>query len=327
MRFVLCFGLCLISVGAAAQSPPPVQWTGFTDPNEQAFSTEVPQGWHVTGGMLRSSAIVTTPYVRMLSPDRQIYIVIGDPSITFFTEPMRPVFGLPPRTGPTIRPYQSGADYAHDYVMRTIPEVCGNLAIVGQKERPDLAQGPWTRNNPQAYHSAGEVTFTCNLNGTDARGLVAAGTYLYRFSPTLGGGSWTVELLAGYIAPPDRYEAAGAMTVHIVSSFHSNPEWVRNQQAVIDQATRNINAITAAQAQWSQQQLANAQRQQHAMAQQSEQFDRILTNSSPYADPSGNIYHLDNTKTQWIGPGGRIAGTTGAAPGPGWQRLNEVPPQ
>ncbi len=134
-------------------------------------------------------------------------------------------------------------------------------------------------------------------------------------------------MLAGCIATPGHYDAAGALTVHIVAAWRPNPDWVRNQQAIIDQATRNINAITAAQTQWSQQQLAHAQQQQHAMMQQSEQFDRILTNSSPYADTAGNVYHLDNTKTQWIGPGGRIAGTTGAAPGPGWQKLNEVPPE
>ena len=325
MRLGFSFFLCLIATTAAAQLPP-VQWVGFTDPTEQAFSTEVPKDWHVVGSMVRRNAVEVTPYLRMLSPDRQIYIVVGDPGVAYFSEPTKFSAGQPARNE-HVRSYQPGADYARDYVMKTVPGVCNNVAVVGQKERPDLAQGAWAKANPVASHSAGEVTFTCSLNGAEARGLVVASTYIYRFSPNFGGGFWTVELLAGYIATPDHYDAAGALTVHIVTAWRPNPDWVRNQQAIIDQATRNLNAITAAQAQWSQQQLANAQRQQHAMAQQSEQFDRILTNSSPYADPAGNIYHLDNTKTQWIGPGGRIAGTTGAAPGPGWQRLNEVPPQ
>ena len=63
----------------------------------------------------------------------------------------------------------------------------------------------------------------------------------------------------------------------------------------------------------------------HARSQQSEHFDRILTGSSPYSDGAGHTFNLDNTKTQWLGPGGRTFGTTGASPG-GWQRLQEVAP-
>src|SRR5580698_146785 len=100
-----------------------------------------------------------------------------------------------------------------------------------------------------------------------------------------------------------------------------NDAWVHRQQAVIDATTRAINANTAAMAQWSQQQIARAQNQMHAMSQQSEAFDRILTGNSPYTDGAGNTYNLDNTRTQWLGPGGQTLGTGGASPGAGWTQL------
>jgi len=44
-------------------------------------------------------------------------------------------------------------------------------------------------------------------------------------------------------------------------------------------------------------------------------------------DSVGNHYQLDNTKTQWIGPGGRTGDTHGASPHPRWEQLKEVPPE
>ncbi len=186
MRLGFGLVLCLIATQAVAQAPP-VQWIGFTAPTEQAFSTEVPQDWHVVCGMVRRNAVEVTPHLRMLSPDRQIYIVVGDPGVAYFSEPTKFTTAQAARDV-HVRPYQPGIEYARDYVTKTVPAVCGNVVVVGQKDRPDLAQGAWAKTNPMAAHSAGEVTFTCNLNGAEARGLVASSTYIYRFSPKFGGG-------------------------------------------------------------------------------------------------------------------------------------------
>jgi hypothetical protein len=47
--------------------------------------------------------------------------------------------------GIIIRRYLPGAEFAREYVMRVVSSVCTNVAVVGQKPRPDLAQGPWAR--------------------------------------------------------------------------------------------------------------------------------------------------------------------------------------
>jgi hypothetical protein len=309
------------------------QWVGFTDPAEQAFSTEVPQGWRVEGGTVRHSSISAVPFLRLLSPDRRTYLIVGDPGITFSTTPSRFQIAQGVREGQsagggiTIRRYRSGTEFARDYVLQVIPSVCANVAVTGEKPRPDLARGPWAQTNPNAQHAAGEVSFTCTHAGTAAIGKMAASSYIYRTDEVYGGSFWAVEFLAGFIAAPDSAELATAELAHIGTAWRMNPAWVSSQQAAIEQYSRGLVANAQRTWQLGQQQLAHARQQMHVMDQQFESFDRVITGSSPYADAAGNTYQLDNTRTQWIGPNGQVRGTTGASPGPAWQQLQEVPPQ
>jgi membrane-associated protease RseP (regulator of RpoE activity) len=108
---------------AAAPGPEDAnEWTDFTDPAEQAFSTEVPQGWRVEGGTVRHSSISAVPFLRLLSPDRRTYLIVGDPSITFSTTPTRFQVAQGVRDGQpaggggiTIRRYLTGVAFARDY--------------------------------------------------------------------------------------------------------------------------------------------------------------------------------------------------------------------
>ena len=81
------------SAGAAAGSLGSVQWTSFSDPNEQAFTAEVPTGWTVKGGLVRHTSTDPSILIRMVSPDRRSYLMIGDPGITLWTTPAHPMFG------------------------------------------------------------------------------------------------------------------------------------------------------------------------------------------------------------------------------------------
>jgi len=153
--------------------------------------------------------------------------------------------------------------------------------VAGQKKRPDLTQGAWASANPKAQHSGGEVTFSCRRNGAKMRGQVVAETCIYPASANIGGAPWTVDLLAGYFAPPDRYAAAGALMEHVVKALRYNPDWIRQEQAKNEAALRGINAATEANSRIAPQALASAQRTMHATAQQSEAFDRVINGSTP----------------------------------------------
>jgi hypothetical protein len=326
------FGVALalgLSALTGAQAVPfntsiAASWTGFMDPNERGFSTQVPSDWWVSGGLVRHTALDPGIYMRLLSPDRRTYLMIGDPAITLFRPLIVTIFAQRMPEGGAVLNYLPGVAFARAYVAREITKLCGNVVVTGQRERPDLAQGPWTRFNPQSRHDGGEVTFTCRHGTEQAHGIVTAATYM-----TPGNALWGVDFLAGYITPPEGEAAAFSVIRQIIASMRIDPTWLRNQTEATMGAANMINARTTQMIQMSEQHLAAARERQAQFDRQFESFDRIINGISPYADAAGNVYNLDNTRPyHWIGPGGQTVATFGpAAPGIGWQPLREVPPR
>lgn len=317
-------GLLLVALGAAADGPP-VQWTVYTEPAEQAYTTEVPRGWFVTGTITRRAAIGPALYLRLLSPDRQAYIVFGDPSLTIFTTPSNVGLGARAWQGQVVQPYVASIPFAQSYATQTLSGLCSSVAIDATKARPDLTNGPWAQANATARHDAGEVRFHCQRNGVPMHGLVEIDTYIY--PSNLGGSLWAVDLLAAYFAPAERTTTLESLMHHVLGAITFNPQWLNQEQAKQNQVVNHINASTAATIQFSQASIAAANARMQSTLRQGEQFDRILMGRSPYVDASGRHYDLDNTKTQWVDQSGHTVGTTGASPGPGWEQLREVPPQ
>ena len=317
------FGL---AVAAQAQAPKDdaTNWTRFNDPNEHAFSIDVPAGWKTEGGMVRRGPVDLSMFLRALSPDGAIMLILGDPAPAYFGTP-----GL--GAGPKARPYLPGQAYAREYVEQSLPPVCSGLTFMTGEDRPDIASGPLAQATPYAKHDAGDVMFSCTHNGKPTRAFMVAGTYLYS-SPLKGmPGSWGLNLLAGCLAPAERVDAAKKMVLHMLQSAKFDPEWNRKEQALIDQATRNINAITAAQQRAFDSTLANAKAQQQAMRQEYNAFNNVQTQTGTFVDSSGHRYtNVPNTQNyHWVGPGGKVVETNSPTPPPGtgWTPLNPVPPQ
>ena len=308
-------GLVLSAMSAAADSPT-LQWITYTEPAEQAFTTEVPRGWLVIGTIARRAVIGPALYLRLLSPDRQAYIVLGDPSLTIFTTPSNVGLGARAWQGQVVQPYVASLPFAQDYAQHTLSGLCGNLAIDATKARPDLTGGPWAQANLNARHDAGEARFHCQRNGVSMRGLVEVDNYIY--PSNVGGSLWAVNLLAAYFAPAERTTALEITMHHVLGAIKFNPQWISLEQAKQNQVVNHINASTAATIQFSQASIAAANARMQSTLRQGEQFDRILTGRSPYVDSSGRRYDLDNTKTQWVDQYGHTIGTTGASPGSGW---------
>ena len=69
--------------------------TRWADPNEQAFTLAVPQGWTVQGGLMRRGpGGPTRNAVAMTSPDRRITLFIGDPQPARFVLPSQVILNL-----------------------------------------------------------------------------------------------------------------------------------------------------------------------------------------------------------------------------------------
>jgi hypothetical protein len=318
-------GLLLSALGTVACSSA-LSWSSYTEPGEQAYTAEVPRGWLVAGSITRRSFIGPALYLRLLSPDKQSYVVLGDPSLTIFTTPSNNV-GLGARAwqGQVVQPYMAALPFAQNYATQALSRLCANLAIDGTRPRPDLTGGPWAAANASAQHDAGEVDFHCERNGVPVRGSVEVDNYIY--PSRFGGSIWAVDLLAAYFAPADRTAAAMGVMQHVLGGIKFNPQWVSMEQAKQQQVVNHINASTQATIQFSQATIANARARMDATLRQGEQFDRIINGRSPYVDSSGRQYDLDNTKTQWVDQYGHTVGTNGASPGSAYEQMKEVPPQ
>ena len=84
----------LLTVAAKAEAPralPVPRFTRWVDPIEHAFTVELPEGWHITGGTHRDSAIDARSYVSAGSPDGQIKVWFDDLNICHAKFPIRPI--------------------------------------------------------------------------------------------------------------------------------------------------------------------------------------------------------------------------------------------
>ncbi|MBV9762222.1 MAG: hypothetical protein JO340_16795 [Acidobacteriaceae bacterium] len=300
-----------------AQAPPVTQWTRFDDPNEKAFYIDVPAGWKTEGGLVRRNAIDYSMFLRVLSPDASILLILGDPGPGLFATPH---FGA----GGNARPYLPGESLARQYADSSLPEVCSSLTFLSGADRPDIANGPLSYMTPYARHDAGEVNYSCMHNGKPARAYMLAVTYMYSVM-------WGQSLLAGCIAPAERLDDAKKTIRHMLENAHYDPAWARRQQASINSAAAALNRATLAQTKYSEDLRANAQRQMAEMNRQFNSFNDVLTQTATFTDASGAVYrNVPNTKSyHWRGTDGRIVETAGPnpPPGSGWTPLQKLPNQ
>jgi hypothetical protein len=310
-----------------------VKWTTFTDPYENAFTVDVPAGWQTQGGMIRRGPLNIDPYLRTLSPDRSVYIMLDDPNTPLFATLTPTMVATGFREGSAYNPghlqeivmhYIPGKDYARQYGLMNFSKLCTNLAVQSTNDRPDMAaqqeSGQGTRVD------AGEVIFTCTHAHAPAKAYVSAVTFLHDQYGI--GGMWGVSRLRGFIAPANEFDQTLAMIDHMSASVRVNPQWEQEQQQ-ISQAT------DASVMQEYQQFMANQtheyETRMHAMDQSFARTDDIINGVSHYVDPdTGQRYELTNQyQYQWLGPNGATAGTNAASPPPGggWHALQQAPPE
>src|ERR1700722_11201175 len=164
---------------SANATPAAINYVRWTDPHEGAFNMVVPQGWHVIGGAYRMSPTDIRNGVTMMSPDGQVRIFVGDSSLGIYTEPAQtPAAGasrgerhqtLPDGTNLEVRGYMTGQQFANFYATSTVRKQCAALQIQSNNSRPEIAgffsQLASNEGMAGAQVTAGDVSFTCNLNG------------------------------------------------------------------------------------------------------------------------------------------------------------------
>jgi hypothetical protein len=219
----------------------------FTDPAEQAFTLQVPEGWNVEGGLVRRSSVEPVADVDVTSGDQRIFI--GDGQLPTFAEPNPTLESTGFTEGSTyspgygvqmvVRSFMEGGDFARAYVEQGYAG-CEGAQVTGGRDRADAAEAV---NSIQQQGgvisqrlSMGEVEFAC---GDGKKGYLLAGTMLT--ASQAGGSQWSVSFLYGYTAPEGKAKDARATLGRVVASLKLNPQWVQSQQ----QLTGDVSKIVA----------------------------------------------------------------------------------
>jgi hypothetical protein len=323
MRLVASLAVILVigvaATGARATSKAP--WSRFTDPNEHAFSMDVPAGWRAQGGLVRRSPVDVSMFLRAISPDGGTMLILGDPDPATFHTP-----GYD--NGWRGTPYRPALDYARDYVQRSVAPLCAGITYQSGTERPDIANGPLAKVTAWARHDAGAVTFTCMHGGKPAQVYLLVATYLLPSMLRTESTVWGVSLIAGCIAPAARIEASKQIIRQMLASARFDPQWSEKQHENISAATRYVNSVDAATQAAFDRSLENAKAQQRAMAQEYNDFNDVQTQTGTFQSPSGGLYRMDNSQSyHWERTGGVTAETSSPMPPPGtgWQLMQQVP--
>jgi hypothetical protein len=301
---------------------PRVAFVRFQEPNESAFSLEVPQGWRVNGGLVRKAPVDIRSQVVASSPDNQVHLRLGDADLPAFTLPTALLAQGGFREGAWYSPgygvnmqvlrYLGGEQFAAHWVNTRVAPSCGGLQVVSTRPLPQTVQALneimaryGTPYVAQRLH-AGDVAYRCQQGAAPMLGYLFASTIVTATAD--GAGTWSVDQLQGYHAAAARAAEAESLLARMVGSFQLNPAWVQMQQNI----TRNVSGIVAdtnahisrviSEGYWSRQStLDELSRRRSNQILGVEDVRDPVTGRELQVSSGSNYY--------WIDPRGNIAGT------------------
>lgn len=268
-----------------------VQWITVRDGREEAFSIQVPQGWHVNGGMYRYRVAYPRPTVDMTSPDGRTTVMVGDATIPNYQTPVP--YRLPGgQQGPPVEAFVSGDVFAAKYGLARFRSMCQSLKLKNSEPK----EPKFSRTAGYVQSTAGQATFSCTLNGEPMTGYVYAETTLVKgayLQPSI----WSVAALGGYLAPAGRAQQAAEVLQRSASTLVFNPEWTAFQKWVVAEGTRTLLAIANKTRQDTEAMNERQKRWSKMMAGETDDFNDILTGQTFAIDnATGRTYEVPTGK-------------------------------
>ena len=336
---------------ATASKGGSMDFVNWSDPHEGAFSVSVPQGWQVIGGAYRLSAVDVRYAVVAGSPDGRLRASIGDSMVGAFTQPtsMLTMAGL--REGGyqllgdgtkiEILRYNSGQQFARSYVQTLVSRQCSTIQVNSDDAREDLAatfrQSAANEGFGNVMLTAGDISFTCNLDGRPVKGKYVAATV--RFAPNVSP-MWFVYRLYGYMASAERAQDGEKVLSRMMQSWKFDPAWEAQQKNTANAAVQQDNARSQEIRERAQEAIAEDQRQISEMItkgykQRQKVYDEIdrkrensILGTLDVVDPeTGRRYKVSNFGDyHYLSNDGYIYGTNSPdAPGPDLREMITLP--
>jgi len=319
-------------VGQAASGT----WIRFTDPKEQAYSIDVPQDWHVSGGMQRRSAMQAHSVLTLDSPGGATRIVIGNVDAFTYSvlTPLSSKLGFhegslysPGADNMKILNYRTGQQFAEAAGGQMFAALCQNLQMVRSRILTPITPRPQANGLTQGSTS-GDAFFTCQRNGHRLNGYVFSRTE-YTGQQGAAGGIWNADNTFSFLTPEGNGNAAGIVLTHIIQSVHLNQQWLTTQMRLSAQLADHAIAQAGAQL------AANAKDMENtfssdAKAQQDtqEEMHRVLSGFDEYETSTGERKTVPYAAAAnwWSNSKGQVIGTQGPnSPSLDAQPMTRVP--
>jgi hypothetical protein len=342
-KFIATLGIavtCAVATPTMAQTQvaavPLVQsWQGFADPQEAAFSADVPGGWKVQGGTVRRNALQFRNYLNVTSPDGSTILAVNDPNEWAYVVPTQmlsmagfregSIYGGGGGTLYTVASYRNGAQFSAAWGQKRLANLCRDVRVEGSRERPDLSgQINVYSSAYKLHHDIGEASFTCvNAQGQPMTAYVMTSVL------SIGdqrGAIWYAESIVALLSPTAVAGVAAGELAHIIGSIQVNPIWMARQtQTNMDVSnimTRTSHAI-------SDSIMGSWQDRGAVIDRVMEAGSRARLGIEVYESPATGDKHTVSNKYQynWINPQGVIVGTNTDTPPNGFSRLQLVPPR
>jgi hypothetical protein len=328
-----------------------LRFVRWTEPNEGAYTTDVPQGWRVNGGLVRPDPMRLLDPVEMQSPDGQIFAFSGDRSLPMYKTLTQMEASMGLREGMNngngvLMRYMPAAQFLPQYMAQRLGRSCQGFQITDVQNQPELADDA---NRKLAADGSGTnqrvdvavAQFRCS---GEAGGLVQMVTYALATDPRVTGGEsftlWQVYSVAGFIAPPTRAAEAGQAVIRLLSARQVNPRWAQGNQDMVAQIN-NISQQSQAQisqmindrfrisqtpsagssSSSSSRQIGSSddlnRQRENAMLDQTDVVDQRT--GEQFKVVSGSNYY-------WVNPQGTIVGTNAPSqPTTDFQQMTELP--
>jgi hypothetical protein len=239
------------------KSPRPhIRYRSWQDPQENAFTVDIPKGWRVAGGTFRRASVDLVHVLQIESPDEKMFIQFNDSQIPVFVIPSQILAMAGFREGTWYSPgygvrmfvkrYTPGMYFISEYLQTHYRPHLSRFEIVSQKDRSDIAAS-FNRiySQFQAYGisyslHAGEAAFRFEQDSLPYLGYGLAMTQVVQ-SSSMGGGNWSLALMIIYQSPESEAGLLRQISDHIFQSIKLNPQWVSSQQ----QLAGNVSQIVS----------------------------------------------------------------------------------
>lgn len=254
-RVWIVLALATLGIGLSQN----LRFQRWADPQEGAFSLEVPVGWQVQGGTTRpygATGVITQ--ITIASPDGSVRVQFGDYNLpTTFIEPNQTLASLGygegsrPSASSMVLRYMSGSNFSGFYAAQTLGQRCNRLSWTRKADYPDQVRRinqlmSQSGLQPFSGYSVGDINFKCQASGKTLVGYQYAETYATVYQGT--GTAWAVRQTYGYLTTPEKATVADAVMIRAIGSYRTNPQWFQgeygHQQQLLNMQTR-YNAYTA----------------------------------------------------------------------------------